>query len=172
MTKDLAAAVDWYEKALAAGNKEAEKPLEAARKALRAQREEAELQRIRAMNEARDTSMEVGAIIAGVLCVVFMFVESYTVGRVHGPGTVLEIGAIAAVAVLAAVAGTCSIGSLSEPLGVPGGIAGFLAGISVAILNASPADYPHIKRTVMIAVAVIILIMLVQIIIKKGRPKP
>ncbi len=182
--KDLVKAIEWYEKAVKEGDEEAPEFLDRARKALKEQQaaeerqkreaaEKAERDRISAMWEARDTSMETWAIVAAVLTVAALIGEKWLM--IHkGPFllVLVEMAAVALSVIGATVTAALFAGSFTEVLSIPGGIAGFVAGLVAVILNGSSDRYPHVNKYAMIAAAVITVIMIIRIIIKKQRPKP
>ena len=147
--KDLPKAIEWYEKAVKAGSTEAQKYLEKAREQLKEQQaaeerarkeasEKAEAERIRAMWDARDTSMETWTIIVSILSVAALIGEKYLMThKLPFLLVLVEMVAVAASVIGVTAAAALFTGSFSEILAIPGGIAGFLAGLVAVILNGS-----------------------------------
>ena len=133
--------------------------------------EEAERRKRQAAIEARDISMEMGAIIAAIIFIVSIHGARWALSSESISGLIrllLQFATIAASAVSCCALAALFFGSFTDILTILGGIAGLIGGVVTITLY----EYPDIYQKIVFVVLAVAVLMVIKIIIKRARPMP
>lgn len=133
--------------------------------------EEAERRKRQEAIEARDISMEMGAIIAAIIFIVSIHGARWALSSESISGLIrllLQFATIAASAVSCCALAALFFGSFTDILTILGGIAGLIGGVVTITLY----EYPDIYQKIVFVVLAVAVLMVIKIIIKRARPMP